>query len=232
MAGLSAVAFDLDGTLLDHRTASARGLAHLVRELGAIRPRSLEHAWWDAEDRHLAAWRQGRITFAEQRRRRLRDVLPLLSGLPGREFASDEQLDDIFGIYLRAYEAEWCLFPEVVTVLDAVASAGLRVGLLTNGNEEQQVRKLAATGIRDRFDVVCTSEALGVAKPDARAFAELCARLKTPPGQTLFLGDDYEGDVLGARGAGLRAFFLDRQGDGKRREPGHPDLLPVLPLLP
>jgi len=232
MAGLSAVAFDLDGTLLDHRTASARALAHLVRELGAIGPRSLEQAWWAAEDRHLRAWREGRITFTEQRRRRLRDVLPLLSGLPGRAFGSDDQLDEIFGMYLRAYEAEWCLFPEVITVLDAVGSTGLRVGLLTNGTEEQQGRKLTATGIRDRFDVVCTSEALGVAKPDARAFVALCGRLNSPPAQTLFLGDDYEADVLGARGAGLRAFFLDRQGDGERWEPGHPDLLSALPLLP
>jgi putative hydrolase of the HAD superfamily len=232
MAGLSAVAFDLDGTLLDHRTASARGLAHLVRELDAIVPRDLELAWWDAEDRHLAAWRQGRITFAEQRRRRLRDVLPLLSGLPAREFASDEQLDRIFGVYLRAYEAEWCLFPEVIAVLDAVASAGIPVGLLTNGTEEQQGRKLAATGIRDRFHVVCTSEAIGVAKPDARAFVELCFRLEVPPAQTLFVGDDYESDILGAQEAGLRGFFVDRQGDGKRRERGHPDLLPILPLLP
>jgi putative hydrolase of the HAD superfamily len=229
MAGISAVAFDLDGTLLDHRTASSQALAHLVRRLGASGPPDLEQAWWDAEERHLDAWRRGRITFDEQRRRRLRDVLALLG--TGHEDQGDERLDAIFRTYLRAYENAWCLFPEVVAVLDAVWSAGLPVGLLTNGTEEQQGRKLAATGIRDRFDVVCTSEALGVAKPDARAFAALCERLGAPPAEVIFVGDDHAADILGSRAAGLIPFFVNRRGDREVPETGHPDLLALLPLL-
>jgi putative hydrolase of the HAD superfamily len=240
MAGISAVAFDLDGTLLDHRTASSRALAHLARRLGAsgaFGGPDLERAWWDAEERHLADWRRGRITFDEQRRRRLRDVLPLLGTGYGtrHEDHGDERLDAIFRIYLLAYEDAWCLFPEVVSVLDAVRSAGLPVGLLTNGTEEQQGRKLEATGIRDRFDVVCTSEALGVAKPDVRAFGALCERLGAPPAEVIFVGDDHTADILGSGAAGLVPFFVDRRGDrqGNRNVPeiGHPDLLPLLPLL-
>jgi putative hydrolase of the HAD superfamily len=229
MATLSAVAFDLDGTLLDHRTASARALAHLVRSLGGSVPRGLEQAWWNAEDRHLDEWRRGRISFDEQRRSRLRDVLPLIGS--GYESAGDEQLDGIFRTYLGAYEAAWCLFPEVVEVLDAVRSAGLPLGVLTNGTEEQQVGKLAATGILDRFAVVRTSEALGVSKPDARAFDALCARLGVPPAEVLFVGDDHRADIQGARAAGLRTYFVDRRGDAERDEPGHADLRGLLSRL-
>jgi putative hydrolase of the HAD superfamily len=234
MPGLSAVAFDLDGTLLDHRTASARALAHLVRRLGADPAPGLQQAWWEAEDRHLHAWRLGLITFDEQRRRRLRDVLSLLAGEHGgqrNDAPGDDELDDVFEIYLRAYEAAWCLFPEVLRVLDAVRSAGLPVGLLTNGSERQQERKLAMTGIRERFDVVCTSEALGVAKPNPAAFAALCSRLGRPPREVLFVGDDYEVDIVAARAAGLHTLFVDRSGDRVGPERGHADLLALLPLL-
>ncbi|MFD3444692.1 HAD family hydrolase [Microbacteriaceae bacterium 4G12] len=268
MAGVSAVAFDLDGTLLDHRTASASAFEHLVRELGGTVTPGLQQAWWEAEDRHFEAWRQGLISFDEQRRRRLRDILPLVGSVEARpgdagfrarglqdgdlsgRGLSDERLDRIFGIYLAAYESAWCVFPEVAAVLDAVRSAGIPVGLLTNGSERQQEEKLARTRIRDRFDVVCTSEALGVAKPDPQAFATLCSRLGVPPAEVLFVGDDYRADILGARAAGLRTYFVDRSGDGREdargarggdgggqdaESPGegaaHPDLHGILPLL-
>ena len=259
MAEVSAVAFDLDGTLLDHRTASRRAFAHLVGERGGAVTPDLERSWWDAEDRHFDAWRRGIITFEEQRRRRVREVLPLIGpgavsdsgswggGLPGGtgdalsddelsdDEVSDDELDRIFGVYLNAYEAAWCVFPEVVGVLDALRSAGLAVGLLTNGAERQQEKKLALTGIRDRFDVVCTSETLGVAKPDPRAFAALCSRLRVPAGGVLFVGDDYRMDILGASAAGLATYFVDRGGDGAGVDGGdgaaHPDLLGLLPLL-
>ncbi|WP_108251855.1 HAD family hydrolase [Planctomonas deserti] len=252
MAGVSAVAFDLDGTLLDHRAASASAFTQLVRELGGTATPGLQQAWWDAEDRHFEAWRQGRISFDEQRRRRLREVLPLVESasasggglgdrglhdgvLGGREM-SDERLDRIFDVYRAAYESAWCVFPEVVAVLDAVRSAGMSVGLLTNGSERQQEEKLARTGIRDRFDVVCTSESVGLAKPDPGAFAALCSRLGVPPADVLFVGDDYRADILGARAAGLRTYFVDRSGarrgdDGERDGASHPDLLGILPLL-
>src|SRR4051794_24952331 len=98
MPGLSAVAFDLDGTVLDHRSASARALASLVRRLGGDPAPGVEQAWWEAEDRHLQAWRLGLITFEEQRRRRLRDLLPLLTGADGGQGnqESSDDLDEIF----------------------------------------------------------------------------------------------------------------------------------------
>ena len=41
------------------------------------------------------------------------------------------------------------------------------LGVISNGNREQQNKKLELTGIQDKFSVVVTSEDAGVCKPSA-----------------------------------------------------------------
>ena len=66
---------DLDGVLMDHRTAMREGV-HAW--LGDRATPEVIAAWSRATEAHLAAWRAGEVSWAEQRRNRLRDVLPLL----------------------------------------------------------------------------------------------------------------------------------------------------------
>ncbi|GAA4972642.1 HAD family hydrolase [Kineococcus glutinatus] len=212
---LAAVVFDLDGTLFDHPAAASAGLRGWLRSLGRECTAELEAAWFAAEQRHFRAWREGLCDHDEQRRRRLRDVLPLL-GLPvGDDAALDGQFRDGF---LHAYRQAWRGYDDVAGALDAVRAAGLRTAVLTNGPAEQQNAKIEAIGLGGRLGPVLTADELGVAKPDPRAFAAVCERLGTAPGETLYVGDEHDVDVLGARAAGLRAVHLDRTGSGPREE--------------
>ena len=63
-----------------------------------------------------------------------------------------------------------------------------------------------------------TAERLGVAKPRPAAFLRVCEALGLAPAQVLYVGDEHEVDVLGARAAGLRAVHLDRHGTGPADE--------------
>ncbi|MEJ5867619.1 HAD family hydrolase [Pseudokineococcus sp. 5B2Z-1] len=205
------VLLDLDGTLLDHRGSVERALRAWTARLAPPRaPADLLGAWLAAERRHLPAWRDGTASFAEQRRRRLRDVLPLL-GLP---VGGDAALDAVFAGYLEAYEAAWTAFDDVEDALAELAGAGLATAVLTNGVEEQQRAKLARLGLSGRVGPLLTAEALGVAKPDPRVFTLACERLGRSPAQVVSVGDDHALDVLAARAAGLRAVHLDRLGEG------------------
>lgn len=209
------VLLDLDGTLLDHRTSVERALARWVGELAPPHvPDDLLARWLAAEQRHYPAWRDGSASFAEQRRRRLRDVLPLL-GLP---VGGDAALDAVFTGYLRAYESAWTPFEDVDDGLAELAAAGLPTAVLTNGVVAQQRAKLAALGLVDRVGAAVTAEELGVAKPDPRAFALACDRLGRGAAEVVSVGDDHALDVVAARAAGLRAVHLDRRGDGPAGE--------------
>jgi putative hydrolase of the HAD superfamily len=226
---LQAVVFDLDGTLFDHQTAVwlalhdwlpglddgademflIPGFRHQVLDFDR-----LARAWHDAEDRHLPAWQTGTISLGEQRRRRLRDFLPEL----GVRVVEDD-LDELFAGYLATYRRHWHPYADAAACLRRVRAAGLATAVLTNGTQEQQSAKVAATGLNDLIDTVFASAAIGVAKPDEAAYQLVCQRLGVEPGTTLMVGDNYELDVRAARSAGLRAVHLDRAGSHRVPDP-------------
>jgi putative hydrolase of the HAD superfamily len=205
------VLLDLDGTLVDHKSAAAAGLRAWLPTLGLV-PTEAEIARWAVvQEPHLQAWRNGRISFAEQRRRRVRDFLDVRG--------TDAELDELFAGYLTHYEDAWQAFDDVPEALTALAAAGLATAVLTNGSRGQQLRKLSRTGLVDRVGPVFTVDDLGVAKPHAEAFLTSCERWGYAPGEVLSVGDDHALDVLAARAAGLSAVHLDRHGRGPAGEP-------------
>jgi len=116
----------------------------------------------------------------------------------------------VFTGYLTQYTNNWIAYPDARPALEVARSNGWRVGVLTNGSTRQQNAKVAAIGLADLIDVVCTSEALGVSKPDPLAYQRVCEALGVEPGETLMIGDNLELDVIAARAAGLSAHHLDR----------------------
>ena len=208
---LRGILLDLDGTLIDHEGAVRAALRGWLPALGVPATEEVIALWFAALERHLAAWRAREISFAEQRRRRLRDFLPQV----GVAFVDDdEHLDAVFDTYLPCYERGWQVYDDVADGLALIAAAGLPTAVLTNGDPAQQAAKLASAGLTELVGPVFTPAMLGAAKPDAGAFLGACERLGLPPEAVANIGDRHDLDVLGARAAGLRAIFLDRLGTG------------------
>lgn len=214
MSTPSVVVFDIDGTLMDHAAAARSGLEAWVTGMGHPMTDALAAAWRTAEQRHFNDWRDGEISFAEQRRRRLRDVLPLLSQPVG----DDNELDEDFTSYLRAYEAAWQPYPDVSGCLATLQQQGRRLAVLSNGSDGQQRKKLAMIGVAGYFSDVFTAESLGVGKPHREAYDLTAQALGIPAADCLLVGDDYESDVLAPRAAGWRAIHLDRTGQPRETE--------------
>lgn len=206
MAQVRAVVFDLDGTMLDHQGAALRGLRRWAESLGVVCTDDIEQAWARAELRHFESWRSGEISFAEQRRRRLRDVLPLM----GLAVGDDVRLDHTFEGFLHRYEQEWRAYPDVMECLEELSLRGWRLAVLTNGTDDQQRAKLDRIGVARFFEAVFTAEEVGAAKPDRRIFEHAGRSLGVPAVSCLYVGDDHRTDVLGARAAGWRAIHVNR----------------------
>lgn len=224
---IRAVIFDLDGTLIDHVGSATKALAEWLPELGATLTGELTAAWFVAEEKHFPAWRSREITFAEQRRRRLRDFLPLIGSLVG----DDAELDDVFGGYLRHYEAAWTCFDDAEEALAETSRLPVKTAVLTNGTDEQQLAKLKAIGLERFFSQVFTAEGLGVAKPDLSTYRSVCEGLDVEVGSALHVGDLYALDVAAPREAGLQAVHLDRADAGPLGEPARVRSLRELPTL-
>lgn len=204
---MKAIIFDLDNTLFDHSGCAELALRSWVIGLGLTPTEEVVARWFAIEDDCFGRFLSGELTHQGQRRCRLRAFLPVLER-PVPE--ADAELDEIFEGYLTEYRNNWVAYPDARPALEVARSNGWRIGVLTNGNERQQNAKLAIIGLADLIDVVCTSEALGVSKPDPLTYHRTCEALGVDPADTLMIGDNLEADVRGAQAAGLAARHLDR----------------------
>ena len=207
--------FDLDGTLVDHDTALRQGLtAWLTEKRLATEDQcasGLVDLWDDVAERHFPAWRAREVTFAEQRRLRLREFLPHVG--VATERMDDRALDLVFADYLGHYEAAWRAYDDVLPCLTALS--GLRLAVLSNGDQAQQEDKLRRTGLLGHVEAVLTSDGLGVAKPQAAAFRLACERLDVEPSRVAYVGDRLDVDARPATAAGLCGVWLDRTDRGE-----------------
>jgi putative hydrolase of the HAD superfamily len=73
--------------------------------------------------------------------------------------------------------------------LTALAAAGLRLGVVTNGSVLTQSAKIAQLGIGRYFATVVISEAANCKKPDHRIFQYALEEIGGLAGETLFVGD-------------------------------------------
>jgi len=98
--------------------------------------------------------------------------------------------------------------PETPEALDRLLEAGYRLGVVSNADGRVEAL-LDAVGLGSRFEIVVDSELVGVSKPDPGIFRIALERMGLEPARTLYVGDLYPVDVLGARGAGMEAVLLD-----------------------
>jgi putative hydrolase of the HAD superfamily len=215
------VLFDIDDTLLDDAGASLGAVDALHARLNPSLPlREFRVRWFESSRHHFTRYLAGQVDFQEQRRARVRDAL--------RADLADADADEIFDIYLSVYEQNWALFPDVLPCLDALGAAQ-RLGVVSNGNAQQQRLKLSRLGILDRFSCVVLSEDCGWGKPDPRIFARACELGDATPPNVIHVGDRRDIDVLGAIRAGLRAVWLDRR-DAEPELPLSPDVTRITTL--
>jgi epoxide hydrolase-like predicted phosphatase len=79
-----------------------------------------------------------------------------------------------------------------------------RTGILSNSFVGAREREQAAYGFEDLVDEIVYSHEVGLAKPDPRIYALVCARLEVQAREMIFL-DDADQAVAGAREAGMHA---------------------------
>jgi HAD superfamily hydrolase (TIGR01549 family) len=121
---------------------------------------------------------------------------------------SGEEIADIlrarFDIFVRIVRAE----PYVFEVLDNL-SKRYKLGLLSNYPDGDAIRaSLKATGLDRYFDAVVISGDLGVVKPHPVPFLTILRALRVKPSQAVLVGDNWLGDMQGAKQAGMQAVFI------------------------
>jgi len=99
------------------------------------------------------------------------------------------------------------LYPDALGCLRSLRDAGYRLGLV--GNTSTQIEEILKT-LGLPVDVIGSSEAWRVSKPDPAFFARVAEEAGCAPGEVAYVGDRLDNDVLPAVDIGMVGVFIRR----------------------
>lgn len=115
--------------------------------------------------------------------------------------------------YVQNFNKFVCAMPNLYKVLDFLKNKDIKMGIITNGKTNFQMRNIEALHIRDYFDVILISEKEGMKKPQPEIFIKALDILKIESSYSLFIGDHFENDIKGATNIGMKALLFDRKNN-------------------
>jgi putative hydrolase of the HAD superfamily len=194
--------FDIDDTLLDYKTSQDLAAIEFAKKYSSHidEPENFPAVWDKITERYMARYLSGELSFQEQRRCRIRESLRL-------DLSASES-DRIFDEYYQIYEESWRLFPDVESALLSLSEHSK--GVITNGDKVHQRYKLEKLGILEYFTDVITPACAGAPKPELAIFQLGAVRASRPPSECWYVGDNYRADYHGARDAGYKSVWLNR----------------------
>ena len=134
----------------------------------------------------------------------------------------DQFFDELYDLF--ATPEAWRFYPEVPGVLKALAEKGLILAIVSNWDSRLPLL-CERMNLLPPIRFVIASGMVGAAKPNPAIFQEALKRAAVSPGNVLHVGDSLEEDIQGARSAGIRALWVNRNA------PRRSSLIPTIESL-
>ena len=136
-----------------------------------------------------------------------------------RDHIQFENFDAFFDyLFERFAQSEcWRLYDEVLHVLQDLKQRGLHLGVISNW-DSRLPSLLDQLNISKYFETVVVSALVGYEKPHPAIFEIALQQSGLGSAEVIYIGDDPVLDYQAARGAGIRAFHLDRYKKFDRHE--------------
>jgi putative hydrolase of the HAD superfamily len=203
------VLFDLDGTLVFHQPDSFELISAYLAEMGqpldpaaTLRSRRIRHQYF--ADPLIRDERDGlsRQEFWQHFNHHLLEAI-------GAQGDLDQMTRELTARFLSAEFHHYCP-EEACRTLAELQARGYLLGLLTNReNVERFHALLTRTSLWPYFQVTLASGEVGISKPDPGIFHTALERAGSTAAQSLYVGDNYWADVVGAQRAGITPILLD-----------------------
>jgi YjjG family noncanonical pyrimidine nucleotidase len=197
------ILFDADGTLLDF--AASERLAFQTCIQAHVEAARCEEVYRAYTAVGLPLWKaleQGSLSLTELRDRRWTEL--------ARQCSLAYEVAEISLAFVAELKRQAHVIDGAVEVCRALAESH-QLGVVTNGFEEVQVARFAASTLADHIDFLVSSEAAGAHKP-ARAIFECAlqrAGRRCSPERVLMVGDNFVSDILGAQRMGFSTCWFN-----------------------
>ncbi len=207
---IKAVFFDLYFTLIRHEppreVVQAQALAELGIEVKAEdlrRPLAAADEFIYREMARLAAGKRsesGKMALWEQFQR----VFLEAAGI-----SPDEKLARGLREKMQQAKMQLVLFDDVIPALVSLRDRGLTLGLISNIDRDISPL-LEDLGVLSLLGIIVTSHDTGFAKPNREIFQEALKMAEVTASEAIYVGDQYQVDIVGARNAGMTGVLIDR----------------------
>ena len=126
------------------------------------------------------------------------------------EFEVDDQslATELFDHYSKNAWRFAVAFEGLDEAFNEVRALGAKIGIVTNGSSDIQLRSLLALNLDRLVDDYIISEAVGLRKPDARIFHLAARNLSVRTTDCIFVGDSPVADIQGAKQVGMKTIWF------------------------
>jgi len=211
---IKAIFFDLDGTLRFSDPPAYQVFANEASRLGLkttsedlLRAARWEHYYFaGSEDIQAddAAFPNTNAFWLNYTRR----FLMLLGATPD---LAKEMAEPLYWYMGERYHPRDQLMPGIEQTLDVLKKSGIILGVVSN-RETPYAKYLKEIGLAAYFDFSLAAGEVKSWKPDKKIFEHALRLARVEAGETIYIGDNYFADVVGARKAGLKPVLLDVEG--------------------
>ncbi|MFQ5996912.1 MAG: HAD family hydrolase [Dehalococcoidales bacterium] len=209
---IKAVFFDLYQTLVRYEPPREELQARALRESGIeVSPEVLRRPLVIADE--FIYQEIARSSFSQRSKEEQTAVLVQYEKILLKEAGIEAKEKVLLGLLgkMRQFDMKLVLFDDVMPALTDLKGRGLILGLISNVDRDI-TSLLNELGLTSWLQVVVTSQDVGHNKPQPEIFWEALKRARVRAAEAMYVGDQYQIDVVGAKKVGMEGVLLDRGG--------------------
>jgi HAD superfamily hydrolase (TIGR01549 family) len=208
-----AVFFDLYQTLVWHDPPPEEVQKKVLKEFGIdVTLEAVHHAMVIADA--FIYQEHARSPLSKRAAEEKMALYTQYQGILLREAGIDASNQLIVGTLSRMQQFEFrhVLFDDVVPALTRLKDLGLILGLISNVERDMSLL-YEELGLAKLLQVVVTSQDTGLCKPRPEIFQQALRQSQVEASEAVYVGDQYQIDVVGANEAGMKGVLLDRRDE-------------------
>ena len=207
---IKAVFFDFYNTLATHHPPREQAYVNACREFGIeLDAKTLFNSlpaadmYWRNEDSRLPIDKR----TTEEKIDFYAEYATMILHGAGAEVSREIALQIL--AKLRQHKWEFKAYDDTLPTLKELKNRSLILGLVSNVAQDME-STYTELGLQPYLDFKVTSAEVGCDKPRPEIFMAALKKAQVKPEESIYVGDQYHLDIVGAQGVGIKAVLIDR----------------------
>lgn len=199
--------FDLDDTLLDHKSAEQSALRDVHKHFtlfDEVSVRDLVDTYYGINKKQWDLYSNGKVSRDELQRNRFEQTLQQLA-------LNGDRYEEVGTHYMQCYQNHWKWINGAEEIYLQIAKK-YPVGILTNGFAETQRKKVLKFDFHKSAKQIVISEEIDALKPDPKVFRHATELADVAADDILYIGDSFSSDIQGGSRFGWNTAWYTQNG--------------------